>query len=156
MNPIFEKIRTSEERDKLIGEIDILIDALYQNSNQGFDAVLKNKVRAWVSDIIKIETSKEGIEVESYLKKLKTDLLSLSDIKLVLAFEPTDSFIDKISAFFRKNIDQNLVLDISYNPGILGGCIVIHKGKYKDLSLKRIYEEEYAKIRQELFLQLSH
>jgi len=155
MNPIFEKIRTLEERDDLVGEVDILIDALYQNSNQGLDAILKNKVRAWVSEIINNEITKEGVEVESYLKKLKADLLSLGDIKLVLAFEPTDSFIDRISTFFRKNIDQNMVLDISYNPGILGGCVVIYKGKYKDLSLKRIYEEEFAKIRQELFLQLS-
>ena len=138
------KIRTLEERDKLKEEIVLLLDSLYTQKGEGVESTLSSQVRFWVSEIIKTESSNNLGEIESYLKDILSQLSQFKTLSLRLAFEPTNASIDKFITFTRKNIGMEVILDFDYDPRILGGAVITYEGEYRDFSLKRLFETEYA------------
>ncbi len=151
VSKLLTHIRTVDERDRLLSEVDQLISSNYEDQGKGFEKALKSKIRFWVSEIIKDEVTNENSQIEKYLQKLKADLSNMKTISLKLAFEPTDISIDKFHDFIIKNIKSyansddfnGILLDISYDPNILGGAAITWNGEYRDFSLQRLFEEEY-------------
>jgi F0F1-type ATP synthase delta subunit len=140
---IISKIGTVEERDKILAEIKILTASLYEDQGNGFNSSLNSQVRAWVSEAIKKEAPNEINDVGNYLKELSAKLVELKVISLKIAFEPTRSSIDKFTAFIRKRVGDDVLLDFEFDPSILGGAVVINNGIYKDFSLKRLFDSEF-------------
>lgn len=151
---ILLKVKTEEEREALIEEINGLKASLYQNGSF-FDDTLRTKVRDWVSQIIKNATAQKEIDKEKYLQGLIEELSKLKSAKLVLAFEPTEAAIQRYHEFISKEVGEGVALDISCLPGILGGAIIIFEGKYRDFSLRRVFEEEFRQSRELILKTLS-
>ncbi len=158
VSKLLSHIRTVEERDRLLAEVDLLMSSIYEEQGKGFEKVLKSKIRFWVMEIIKDEVENDNLKIEKYLKGLKTDLIEMKTISLKLAFEPTEISIDKFHDYIKNNIKiyansettathaeefRGVILDISYDPNILGGAAITWKGEYRDFSLQRLFEEEY-------------
>jgi len=131
ISKLITKVRTVEERDMLKKELETLLDSLYTEKGSGFESALKSKGRFWVSEIIRNESS-GGPDAKFKVLTLR------------LAFEPTDTSIDKFIAFTRKNVGESVILDFEYYPRLLGGAVITYEGEYRDFSLKRIFESEYA------------
>ncbi|GAF70006.1 unnamed protein product [marine sediment metagenome] len=150
---ILSKIKTTEEADKLNEEIDLLLNSFFEErepGQTGFDYALKNKVRAWLSSILSEELSKEGVDTEFFLEELKKKLTTFKILKLDLAFEPTEAVIERMSLFARKNISEDVLLEINHLPNLIGGAVIIYEGEYRDFSLKKPVEEEFRKNREEI------
>ncbi|OGM27974.1 hypothetical protein A2962_03575 [Candidatus Woesebacteria bacterium RIFCSPLOWO2_01_FULL_39_61] len=156
MEALFEKIKTSEEKDKLMEEIDILLNSLFQNKGEAFSILLKTGVRAWLSEYIRAELAKDEANPFEYLKKIKEELNSFKALKLTLAFEPTESNIEKFSYAVKKYLGEKVVIEFSYNPTLIAGCTLTYEGKYRDFSMKSFFNSEFAKIKQDLFIQMAH
>lgn len=156
MNRIFEAIRTIDEKEKLIEEIDILLNGLYQNKGEGLSRLLESSIRVWVADLLKEEFSKNEISPLEYLKNIKEELNSLNIVKICLAFEPTATNVEKFSRLVKRYLGDNTIIEFSYNPRLIAGCTIIFNGKYRDLSMKNFFESEFAKIKQDLFIQMAH
>lgn len=146
---LIERIRTTDEKDLLLGEIQLLLTSAYE-ADAGFDSTLKSKVRSWVSTAIKNDLAANQIGQKDYLEGLKKRLAGLKVLTLILAFEPTDVSIDKFIFFARENIDNDIILETQFDPKILGGVIIIFQGRYKDFSLKKILTSEFEKRKGEL------
>lgn len=140
---LFSRVRTIEERSKLVSEIDLLLSSIYEDQGKGFESCLKNKVRHWVSEIVRSEISNDPSAMHEYLGQVKNELEKLEVIKLTLAFEPSDATIDKFFDFVAKNVEERVVLEFEFDARILGGALITYKGEYRDFSLKRLFEEEY-------------
>jgi len=149
-NPLISRIRTTEERDSLIAEIDILLAAVYEHKGAGLDSALKNRVRYWVAELIRGHIPPDPDAAENYLRDLKDRLTGLKTLGLRIAFEPTDSTIDKLISYVRKSITKEIILDVEIDPGIFGGAQITYMGEFRDFSLKRLFEEEYKKKESEL------
>lgn len=147
---ILSKIRTKEEGEKLLQEVEILIASLYEEEGRGFESALRTRVRQWVSDKLLLGFEKEGGDRQRYLKELKERLENLKTLGLTLAFEPTEASLDKFSSFIKKNLGEDVVLDISLDKSILGGAIIVWKGRWRDFSLRRLFEEEMAAKKEDL------
>jgi hypothetical protein len=172
---LFARIRTTDERDRLDHELDQLLTSLYENkvpaensniTSEGIPSdippelsngklksmgvALRTQVRSWVAEIILEELPDSIDAAEEYLKSLKDKLAKLKKLKLVVAFEPTDSSIDKFIGFVHKNISQDVILEFEIDPQIYGGAQITYQGEYRDLSLKRLYESEYKEKEVEL------
>lgn len=156
MNALFEKIKTSEEKDKLMEEVDILLNSLFQNKGEALTMLLKTGVRAWVSEHVRSELAKDEANPGEYLKKIKEELTSFKTLKLTLAFEPTESNIEKFSYAVKKYLGEKVVIEFSYNPALIAGCTVIFEGRYRDFSMKSFFNSEFEKIKQDLFIQMAH
>lgn len=107
-------ILTTEDRDKLLYEIELFKRRDYGNIRQ---------------------LSLDFLKASSDLKSLQKELLGLVPVGIVLAFSPTPSVIDLIFTKLKKSIEKQIILDISVDEKIIGGLILIYKGKYQDLSV---------------------
>jgi F0F1-type ATP synthase delta subunit len=141
---IFSKIRTKDELNKLIDELDSLLDSFYGKEKK-FDEVIRSDVRSWVAQEIQDELKIVDDKNKS-LGDFRESLSSLKLIKLTLAYEPSDEDLDLIASWVRENILPTLVLDVSISFDILGGVVVEYEGKYFDLSLAKAVSQELKNV----------
>lgn len=143
MSELLSKIRTLEDLDILKGEVELLQNAIYQ-TNTKYDDVLNSGVRGWVSQIILSESKEVGME--RYLEDLKRSLGTITILSASISFEPSLSFIEKISFWLKTNVSRDLVIDLLYNAHIIGGMQFSYKGKYLDLSLRKKISKELENV----------
>lgn len=140
---LLQKLRTKEDLDILRGELDTLESALYQ-TNIKYEDVLKNDIRNWVTELILKESDKE--DLKEYIRNVKQALNSIPVLSASVSFEPSESFIEKISYWLKANVDKMIVVDFLLNTASLGGIQLSYKGKYLDLSLRKQITGELEKI----------
>jgi len=74
---------------------------------------------------------------EEEIYELEKKLRSLPEIKLEIAFYPSDDFISKISWWLEKELGQKTILDITVNLKIVAGAIIEYKGNWRDFSIAK-------------------
>lgn len=97
---------------------------------------LAGKVRTkeeLISLLEEIDQKKLGRETS----KLEEALRSLPEMKLEIAFLPSDDFLNRISQWLKKETDQKIILDITLNPKLGAGVIIEYRGFFRDFSLAR-------------------
>jgi hypothetical protein len=140
---ILDRIRTKTEADLLIQEVDLLLSSLYGAEEGSFEETLKNSVRLGVASVIRKEISRSDIGKEEFLEGLKKQIGKLNVLRLVIAFEPTESNVNRIHEWVKENIGNSVIPDIVCDQSVLAGAVIIYKGKYKDFSLRRVLEKKF-------------
>jgi F0F1-type ATP synthase delta subunit len=74
---------------------------------------------------------------KDYLKKLEAELEKIKIVRLTLAFDPTEEFLDKITDWIQKNVGQGYVLEVNIEPAIIAGARIEFEGKFFDFSLQK-------------------
>ncbi|OGM10671.1 hypothetical protein A2159_02435 [Candidatus Woesebacteria bacterium RBG_13_34_9] len=140
---ILLSIKTKDDKEIILEEVLSLKDTLFQENGIYFDSILKTKVRSWISALLRDELDKSGLAKLDYFDGLYRELKKIKEVGLVIAFEPSQDFIDRMSEFLKQIIGSSVILNITYDPYIIGGAQIIYKGVYKDYSFKRIFEKEF-------------
>ena len=143
---IIGSIKTTEDRDRLYSEIELVSEAMYKEGE--FENVLNSQISKDFLDHIGGQTS-AGV-LSQKLSDLKKVLDSLTVVKLTLAFEPSESATNRIIAFIRQNLSEKTILEIRQEPSILGGLIFEFKGLYRDYALKTKLDELFNTKREEI------
>lgn len=143
---ILEKVITSDDVALLQSEIDTLKKSLFTVGEDGFDAAAKTQVRAWVGQAVSDQGGSTIKSRESYLIQLAGELKKLPVIHLSIAVEPTYETLNNIHAWLLRELNSNFILELEYDPGLIGGAIITYQGKYHDGSLKTQLEEVYAQL----------
>jgi F0F1-type ATP synthase delta subunit len=145
MNSLLERIFTKEDIISLKEDISKIQKVIFSKSgtlSEKAKGIAKKELFEFI-----LEAEKKGeIDFSSqeqfeFLENLKIKLDSLPLLKMTLAFSPTQSTIEKISQFLENKLGKKIILDISYNPEILGGAILEYRGKYLNLSLAKNLEK---------------
>jgi F0F1-type ATP synthase delta subunit len=145
MNSLLERIFTKEDIISLKEDISKIQKVIFSKSGT-LSEKAKGIVKKELFEFI-LEAERQGeIDFNSqeqfeFLENLKIKLDSLPLLKMTLAFSPTQSTIEKISQFLENKLGKKIILDISYNPEILGGAILEYRGKYLNLSLAKNFEK---------------
>ena len=71
-------------------------------------------------------------------------------VSVILAIPPSEKINDAISAFVRTEFGEDVVVEISVKPEILGGAILIFEGFYRDYSLLTKLTEAFETRREEI------
>jgi len=140
---LVSKLRTKDDLDILKGELDMIENAIYHTDIK-YEDVLRSDIRSWVSEIIIRES--EGQDLGSYVKKLRDDIVGVPILSASIYFEPSLSFTETISAWLKKNVSQNIVIEVLQNSSVLGGIQLSYKGKYLDLTLRKKIAKELESI----------
>lgn len=142
-------VRTKKEADLLITEIDLLLQSFF-HVKDGFDKTLKSNIRIETATEIKRfiqEKSLKPNEIKKYLEDLKSKLKNYEILTLTLAIAPSEKIVESISTWARKNIQENILLELLYEHSIIAGATIIFKGRYKDHSFKKPLEEFFKNYR---------
>lgn len=132
-------ILTRKDANILLMEVSWLKETLFKTDPNVFAGVLKEKVRKKVSDIIENYISR-GDDRGKLLELIEKKFRAAESIELVVAFEPTQSSLEKISNWVKMNIAPVLI-DYKLDKRLLGGAIVTYKGKISDGSLLKKFHE---------------
>ncbi|KKQ97641.1 MAG: hypothetical protein UT23_C0010G0037 [Candidatus Woesebacteria bacterium GW2011_GWA1_39_12] len=89
------------------------------------------------------------------MRGLEKELKNLKDVYLTLAYEPTQDQIDTIASFIRQSTGGKIILNLSYDPQLIGGVEIIYEGVFRDFSFKRIFEKEFEEDREEILKKLA-
>ena len=147
---LFQYLRTTEDKNKLIEELDLLVSSLYKEKGQGIEACLKYNTRAWVAEIIRREIPQDLDKIESYLKKIIQEISDLKIVEVTLGYQPTEDSLNKFAEKIRNLKGQTTLLSISYNPQILAGAVITYEGEYRDFSLRHAFDAEYKAKEKEI------
>lgn len=135
-------IRTTDERDMLLSEIDHLLPALFRPTNNRLQTVLADETRKETKDAFLAIWEQQNISLTDHQKlqvslhELRDYLLSCPILALVLAISPTEKMLTDTCIWIRANVHPLILLAISIDRGIVGGVLMTFEGIYKDYSLR--------------------
>ncbi len=85
----------------------------------------------------------EGDEAQKkYVEDIITYLKDLPIVKVTLAFEPEDQFINGLNQAISQQVGKKIILDLSVNHHIVAGMQMEYQGKFADYS----YESQTDKF----------
>lgn len=87
--------------------------------------------------------SMTSFDMENDEKMIQTQIDKAKEFKLLdlkIAFQPDQKFIEKLFFWVRQNCPENVILNFSYEPMVLGGAEISFNGKYIDLTLRKILD----------------
>ena len=128
-------IRTREEAFKMLSEIEMVSDALYQNNPDELNSILENKINKNLAEYIK-RSFETGIPKPEFLNETKESIKKMPVISLTISFDPSEGTLTKLTSWAENNLAERVIFDISKNESLVGGAIVISRGNYLDLSLR--------------------
>jgi hypothetical protein len=79
---------------------------------------------------------------EKSLSDQEKSLSALKEVRVRIAFEPSEDFTQEIVREIKKRFGEEYVLDLLVQNNLLGGVVIEADGKYWDYSLKKIFEEK--------------
>ncbi|MEK7526183.1 MAG: F0F1 ATP synthase subunit delta [Patescibacteria group bacterium] len=136
---IVSQIQSRDDQNLLLDELSALKNSLFQIKQNTFDQVLTTKVRQKISaELEKILTASS--DRAGLLDQLTKQVQDLKTLDLTLSFEPTVETRQKIFTWVKTNMGEGVVINLKFDPTIIGGAQIAFNGKYVDLSLKKIID----------------
>jgi F0F1-type ATP synthase delta subunit len=150
---ILRYIMTSEQKYNLINLIEVLLEDIFKNNakpspNSSFE---KKALEIIYFELEKRKIENNPKEMEVFLQKLLGDTKAMPELKLTISIAPTEDLIGKLKDWAETNGYKNLTFDISVDPQLIAGAIIIsNKGKYIKYSLSDMLDEYFASNKLEL------
>lgn len=158
--PILAYVRTTQEAAELLLHIDSLLAKLYTIEREPFEKIayasLDPQIAKTIHDVfssLKLSWT-NGEQIKDFFANLKQAIQRSAVITLTLAYKPSNEAIAAFSQWTRTNIHVNTLLEINRDQDLLGGAIVVYKGNYLDLSVKKRLDEYFQKHKGEILKEL--
>jgi len=143
---LLNTLLTTEDRELLRVELDLLKDSVFKLKENNFADVLKHKVRSNVAAIIEKEIRTTEQEPEKYLNDVLKQLDTAAILQLTIAFEPTQANLEHIAQEATTLLGQPALLQITIKPDVMGGAVIIWNGHYHDATLQKKFTETTEKL----------
>ncbi|MBI2600943.1 F0F1 ATP synthase subunit delta [Candidatus Daviesbacteria bacterium] len=152
MNQLWDQIITNTYTLKsLKNRLRILRDYLtkqqFTNGVQDQDEKLTDEAQ-WINSLGKDFLAKfNQHNIYSLLDEMESETSKQEPLTIFLAFELPNEEISKLGSWIRVNFGQKyLMLDIKYDPSLIGGCALTWKGIYHDYSVKKKIEDNKQQV----------
>jgi len=144
-----KKIVTKEDLLFLQEEINLVQESIFKNINIPLSERVKKKISEdFRKELEKLEKkkiiSKNPEDNRIFFENFKKHLQNLPQIKIVIAFQPKKEFINKISLWLKKEINQKVILDLTFNSEIVGGALIEYQGRQINLSLTKEIDKLFS------------
>ncbi len=144
-----KKIVTKEDLLFLLEEINLVQESIFKNINIPLSERVKGNIeedfRKELEELEKKKIiSKNPEDNRIFFENFEKHLQNLPQIKIVIAFQPKKEFINKISLWLEKEINQKVILDFNFNPEIVGGALIEYQGRQINLSLAKEIDKLFS------------
>jgi len=95
-------------------------------------------------------TTQNQITIKRQVDELTDKLRSCKSIQLTIAFQPDEKTITEFSDWIKKNVREDLLIDLQYDTSIVGGVLLIAGGIYKDYSVRKNLSNRFQLQREEI------
>ncbi|MFA6982050.1 MAG: hypothetical protein WC243_03455 [Patescibacteria group bacterium] len=133
-----DEIMTTEDIARVRFDIQTATEALYRKDGGADVSVLHPLVQG------KLTAGNKETVVDS-LKRLEQDLDTYSVLNISVPSVPQREFVRKICVWLMRTLGKKIVLSLTFDSTLLGGCTLSYEGKYLDHSLKKMADEYFEK-----------
>ncbi|MBP9691517.1 F0F1 ATP synthase subunit delta [Candidatus Woesebacteria bacterium] len=139
---LFKLIYTTTQCNEVINALEHAIDASY-DTNKNMMTVLDSYMPYHVTNaLLEIAEEKqislrEGASTTPFLKEVLETLKHAVRVDITLAFYPTYEQLSKIVQWWRKEINPQVVLNLSVDPKVVAGAKIGYNGSISDLTIKQ-------------------
>jgi len=150
INEILKDTYTVDILRKRIQIIKLILERQIYRPNTG--EVQKNDIEIsqekWLEKFDKNLLSGMNSQMYSSLtERIEKFIESIVPLTIYLVIVPDEDMVQKIGIWLRQNLNQpRLVFDYKIDPRLIGGCAIVYKGVYKDLSLRAKISDNKEKI----------
>lgn len=146
LEDLIQKIRTKEELIFFLEEMDRVRELIFKDKELSLSQKVEGKVSEEFKELIE-RLEKEGAisksreQQSAFFEELEKNLKSLPEIKLEIAFLPSENFLERISQWLEKELGQKVILNLTTNPKVVGGAIIEYRGRWRDFSLAKAIDK---------------
>lgn len=137
---------TKTQATEFIQRISRVVDTLY-TANFDLEKILAEQLGLQKKDRLmklffenNINTGDKDA-VRDFLQKIITAATAIPTVELTLAFEPTEEILMSLSQWFMMQLKKQAIFAVKVDYSLIGGAIITFNGKYKDCSLKSVFEK---------------
>ena len=140
---VIKYIRTKNERDLGLAGLRIVEENLYRDDPRALERSLKSELPAILARPLKDVLSRASYVYERELSQkffdgLELALTNLVLLRLEIAFEPTESTVERLHSWVRKEVGEGVILDLEIREEIRGGARLTFKGRYIEKTLSNL------------------
>lgn len=137
---VVKSIRTKDERDLGLAGLRIVEENLYRDDPMALERSLKVQLPAVLVRPLKDVLSRASYVHERELSQkffdgLELALANLILLRLEIAFEPTESTVERLHSWVRHEVGEGVILDLEIRKEIRGGARLTFKGRYIEKTL---------------------
>lgn len=137
---VVRHILTVDERDSLVSILESIKPKIFQDRGVPLTNLIDSSIPVSFAGIIKEDKASFLGNDSAYLESLLSDLESIPVLLLRAGFYPSNLTIQKVYAFFASTVLDPFFIRFEYDVRIIGGIIVVWKGRYLDLTLNSYFE----------------
>lgn len=143
------QVLTTSDRDNLIAKIKLVAQLAYQKDSRSLEDSMKRELpEAIFQDFQNLVSATNGgfdnQRIAAHCEELISILENLPVVALTLAYAPSLKQIEKITELARGKFSPSAILEINFDPGIVGGATISYAGKYYDFSLSKIIDQKVS------------
>lgn len=132
LNKLTENVITKQDLVYLLDDINQAQELIYQEGEN-----LEQKVSEQLKEILGQQDLSSREQRKKFLSQLKERLQELPQVRITIAFVPSDSFLKEISQWLENEIGDKVIIDLTVNHKIVGGAIIEYQGRYLNLALNK-------------------
>lgn len=156
---ILSNMYSVEDAAEFVESIDEFLASIYKTEQKSIADLLDASFSDTMSKVIKdyLSTTKTSLtnqeEVRQILLQIQNFAKDARSLSLTLAFKPSAKSFLTIAQTIKQRFGDDVVLEMTTNPDLVGGAVIIFEGKYIDLTVKKkldilfeVKKEEILKI----------
>jgi F0F1-type ATP synthase delta subunit len=152
---IIVKLRTTTDAADVINSLEEFSGTSFSSKATDRQEIF-SKLPAGIGDILTAslekpsQTPEDQIAIKREVNELLDRLRLCKNVKITIAFKPDDRTIALFSDWVKKNVSEELLLDIQFDKSIVGGVQIIAGGNYKDYSVRKNLINRFQIQREEI------
>jgi F0F1-type ATP synthase delta subunit len=160
-NTILNLIRTTYDRSRFINLVEHLqVNIFKKNPDYSFlnsESTYTRSLLTAIENLIRAQKiSDNRTAIEKLLESLILKAREMDIMNITIAIDPSEKLINDLKTWAIKNVSENTIFNISVDPHIQGGAIIINnKGEYANYSLSNRIDQSLVNKQREIMALLQ-
>lgn len=156
---ILKAIRTKEDLNLLLQAVEEAQRNTYRMGVHNLSGVLEKWLperlahpveEAWLDYLGGSQPHTPG----EFIDNLKLEFKKLRVLKLYLAWEPSTETLERIENWIKKEVGEDMILEIELDPAILGGAKMAFAGKFREITLYQLIDNYFQEQRSHILTEV--
>lgn len=130
-------ITTKRKLIYFLDDINKAQELIFNTSEKPLSKRLKGKVNQKIVKLLEEKSLNSNEQQNEFLNDLSDYIKELPQVKLTLAFHPSEDFLQELSNWFKEQTGKQIIIDLVVDEKTVGGAIIEYQGNYSDFSLAK-------------------
>ncbi len=157
---ILKAVWTKEDLNLLLQAVEEVKRNTYQTGAHNLGGVLEKWLpkrlahpleEVWLEYLGGNQSHTQG----EFIDNLKLEFKKLRVLKLYLAWEPSTETLERIENWIKKEVGENVILEIELDTAILGGAKIAFAGKFREITLHQLIDNYFQEQGRLIFTELK-